>query len=250
MKKRKSLNQKAQTTIFIILTIMIIIIISILFILKPNKQSQISLAIQPLYSLVQSCVDETSKQAIVYVSERGGYYELPENSLDDLTSYYLYDGRNIMPTKEKIQQEISLYVEDNLDKCVSMATEFSDFEISSSDLNVITKIKDEVEIEIVYPLFITKGEQTYDLENFNANVPIRLGVIYDSVEQIMQEQVKDSAGLDSHYIHQVSRENDIYTRMVSFSDNVIIFTIRDENSKIDNQAFVFIFANKYSEEEL
>jgi hypothetical protein len=248
MKKRKPKTPKAQTTIFIILAIIIILAISLIFILKPTKQS-IPQTIQPLHSSIQYCIEQTSQQAIIYISERGGYYNLPEKSLDSITPYYLYEDQNIMPTKEKIQQQISLYIEDNLPKCTFIATEFSDFQIQEQQPKATTKIKpNNIEIKIKYLLTITKDKQTYQLENFNTNIPSRLNTIYSAIEQIILEQIKDPTALDPHHIYQVSNENNLQTKMIGFTEDSVIFLITDK--KTIDQNFTFIFANKYLPIEL
>ena len=61
----------------------------------------------------------------------------------------------------------------------------------------------------------------------------------------MQEQIKDPTGLDPHHIYQVSIENDLHIRMLGFIEDSVVITTTDKNSKINNQDFVFIFANKY-----
>ena len=239
---------RSQTTIFIILTILIIIIIATLFILKPTKQSTPQ-QIQPLQSSIQSCIEEISKQAIFHISERGGYYNLPDTTLENTTPYYLYNDQNLIPTKEKIQREITLYIQDNLPKCIFIATEFSDFKITQQQPRATTEINPtNIEINIIYPLSITKEEKTYQLENFKTNIPIRLGTIYNSIEQIIQEQIKDPTALDPHHIYQVSNENNLQTKMLGFTQDSVIFIITDK--KTINQNYTFIFANKYIPKEI
>jgi len=236
---------KSQTTIFIILSIIILGIVITLFIIKPNKQQSIPQTIQPIHSSIQSCIDSTAKQAIIHTSERAGYYNLPKTSLNNLTPYYLYNKENLMPTKEKIQKQISLYLEDNLPKCIFIVTEFSDFNITQQKPKATTKIKpNNVEIDIIYPITITKDKQTYQLENFESKISTRLNTIYNAIEQIMQQQIKDPTALDPHHIYQVSNENNLQTKMLGFTQDSVIFMITDKQQT--NQNFTFIFANKYT----
>lgn len=247
--------KRGQITVFIIIAILVLVLATSIFFIKKDsfglKKENISPLVQPVYLFIQQCIDETSEEAIFYTSERGGYYNLPEKTLDDLTPYYLYEGKNYMPSKETIEQQISLYIDENLNNCINDFNNFPDFKIQQSKIKTTTKINEnKVTININYPLSISIENNTHTFEEFNSEVPIRLGVIYNAIYQIMQEQIKDPTTLDPNDLYEVSLEKDINIKMVGFIENSIIFIITDEDSKINNQDFVFIFANKYNPKEL
>lgn len=239
--------KRGQVTIFIILAIILIILASVFFLVNQSKKQTTPTTIQPLQNFIQQCIDKTAKQAIVYTSERAGYYQIPENSLDNLTPYYFYQDKNLMPSKEEIQNQISNYINNNLNSCLNNFTNFQDFQIQKSEITTKTKIqKDKVSIEINFPLSISKDKQTYTLEKFDTQVTARLDTIYNAINTIIQEQVKNPEALNPHYVYQIATENNLNIKMIGFIENSIIFTITDKDSQINEQNLIFIFANKYT----
>ena len=247
-KKKTSFSKKAQVTIFIILAVVILVIAGILLFLNKDNltKEKISPDVQPIHSFAQSCIDNIAEDAVFYISERGGFYQPPENTFDEVIPYYLFEEQNHMPSKEKIQQDISTYIDEVISDCINNFTEFPDFEIQQQEIKTTTEIKkDKVVFNINYPLSISKQEQTYNFEKFETIVPIRLGLIYDSIYQIMQNQMKDLNGFDPHYIYEISVENELNIKMNGFIDESVIFVTVDKKSKIDDRDFMFNFANKY-----
>ncbi|MEK6821084.1 MAG: hypothetical protein AABY11_01650, partial [archaeon] len=72
--------------------------------------------IVPIQNFVQGCLDETLESAVFDIAEKGGYDDpskIPSTELLDVP-YYIKNNENLMPSKEKIQEEISKSVEENL----------------------------------------------------------------------------------------------------------------------------------------
>ena len=110
--------KKGQVAVFVILGI--VIVAGIILLIRPDVlKAGVSSEVEPIYSFVQQCLDETSRQAVIYVSERGGYYNVPEQSFAETTPYYLYEGTNLMPSKGIIAEELSLYVNENIGYCLN-----------------------------------------------------------------------------------------------------------------------------------
>ena len=99
-------------------------------------------------------------------------------------------------------------------------------------------------IRNTYPIKITKGESTSTIEDFKAEISIRFGIVYDSVEELMQEQLT-SEGICLSCLLNISLENDLYVDLMDYDDETVLFIFIDENSKINNESLVWIFANKY-----
>ena len=87
-------------------------------------------------------------------------------------------------------------------------------------------------------------------------IPIRLGVIYNAANEITQNQLtnqkyeidgKTKEAYCSTCISDIAGANDVLVNMVTvdYDKQTLIFQIIDENSNINNETFVFQFANKY-----
>jgi len=235
---------KAQVSVFIIIAIIIVVVVGIYFFIKGDLKQEIDSHVQPIYSFVESCLKETAENAIVYVSERGGYYNVPELSFNEVP-YYLYNGEGYIPTKDEIEEQVSFYVNNNLDSCINEFEDFPDFEIGQDEVESEVKIKDEkVVFKIKYPLKISKGENSYVFEDFETEVFVRLGVVYNAVDNLLLNEIDDPGSVCISCINYFAKENDLIINSMNY-DDFILFSVIDEKSKIKNNDLVFSFINKY-----
>lgn len=241
------INKKSQITIFVIIAIVIVIGILIIFFAKSDllKTQKINPEVRPIYSFVDECIKEVGKSAILDTSDYGGYFISPEESLDGGIPYYLKDGKDLTPSKEKIENEIGNYVDNLIYFCVGEFENFQDYVIDDGKIKTIVNIeKEKVVFDVDYPISITKGENTYNINSFNAEIPARLGIIYDSVKFIMDNQMKDKKSICITCLHQISESYDFYVNTINADKNTIIYTIKDENVKINDKPLVFNFVNE------
>ncbi|MEM0465833.1 MAG: hypothetical protein QXW97_04010 [Candidatus Pacearchaeota archaeon] len=250
MKKRKI--NKAQITVFIIISIFIIILfLFFLFyksnIIKSNKQT-ISPEIKDIYDYISNCVHETGKTAVYFIGQTGGYFNSPDFSTDYGIAYYYSDGKSYIPSKEKIESELSSYMNFMLQFCIRNFKDFPDYVINSENITTKTKIENEkVIFNVDYPLIIKKDKKTYRLREFNEIVNVRLDKIYDLASRINKEQLINGEDICLSCMYDWAEELDLYIEMNDYGNKtgIIIFTIRDEKSQLFNSDYRFYFANKY-----
>ena len=243
------MNKKGQLTIFIIIAIFIIGAVLIFFSLRTGLIKQpLSPEVESVYSFVQECIEQEGIEIIYTIGENGGYFFSPELSTDSGVSYYYSNGKNHMPSKEQVEEEISFYLSETLFFCARNFVDFQDLEIEQREIKIETEIKDEkIILNINYPITIIKEESTSIIKDFKLEIPVRLGIVYDSVTEFMQEQLT-SEGICLSCLLDISLENDLYVDMMDYDDETTIFIFRDENSKINDETFVWAFANKYKVE--
>ena len=238
---------RGQLTIFIIIAILIIGIIALFFVFKGTlrKSEMINPEIAPIHNFVQGCLDETLESAVYDIAKRGGYND-PENIPSIGVKYYILNGENLMPSKEKIQNEISDYVNRKFFLCSLNFADFPDYEIEQGNFEAKTEILDnEVFLDVNYPLTIKKGEGVSRLKNFQTEIPSRFGIVYNVVSDfIIQDLNSEGGGVCVTCLTKATKEKNLYVEMNSTNEGVI-FDFIDENSKLNNQSLEWIFANKY-----
>ena len=249
-------GDKGQVTTFIIFALMIIAIIAGYYLLKSENlnlagKKKINPEIQPVYDYVDNCLKETGREAIEIIGLAGGYYQLPELSIDLGIPYYMHEKIDYTPSKEKIEEQISFYVNDNLNDCINNFENFPDFLISSDNMKIETGIEDDkVVLDLDYRLSVKKGEESYLIEKFSSEIPVRLGIVYGVAKNIVANEIKDSMYICFDCIDYFSEKYDLKVNLFSYNDNDVIFTIIDENSEINGKDFVFNFVNKYEQAEI
>ena len=214
MKKRK-----AQLTIFIIITILIIAAAALFFTLRGNLNlpgKPASPETSEIQNFVQECLDESLEEVVFRIGEYGGYYFPQKISTPVLEiPYYIKEGKNLMPSKEQIQEQISRGIERELFFCINNFASFPEYEITKGKMDIKTMIEPEkVLVEMNYPLTIIKGKSSSKIKKFNSEVPVRLGIVYDSILEFVNQSI-NTKGVCISCLLEVSNKNSLQS---DFSD--------------------------------
>lgn len=252
-----SKSKNAQVTIFIIIAVILVSAVVIYFIASGiSIKNLFSPKDEIIYSFVQECIKSTGGEIIYSIGERGGYYIPPEFSTDTGVPIYYENNKIYIPSKEQVGQEISKGLNEEMQFCIKDFKEFKDYSIKQGEIKTEARIIDnKIILNVNYPLTITKGEKTTYLEEFKGiEIPARLGIVYDAVNEITQNQLtnkkyktdgKTREGFCMSCISKIASENDLYVNMITYDENTTLFVVRDDNSKINNAYFEYYFANKY-----
>ena len=241
--------KKGQVTIFIIIAIIIVATVVLFFVFKENlgilgSNPEIS----NIKGFVESCIEGTGEDAILFVSQNGGYFLTPEFSTSEGIPYYYFNGKNYFPSKERIENEISLYMNSLLSFCTNEFINFPGFNISEGDINTKTRIKEEEMIfNVEYPITIKKGEsESTIIKDFkNIKIPIDILLVYSAIEEMVNDQIEqESGGICISCITEIASKNDLEIEIIPLEDGVT-FTVRDNNLKIKGEALEWRFANRY-----
>jgi len=242
--------KRGQVTIFIIIAIILVVSIVGFFLFRQQLESRGVLTPQDegVYLFVENCIEEIGKDAIYYIAENGGYFLPPEFSTSQGIPYYYSNGKNYMPSKKDIEKEISYYMNNLLPSCTQDFIDSSESSIIQGKIETETIIKEkEIIFNVKYPLSIRKDESTTLFEDFkDVKISVRLGIIYNVIEEIIQEQLTNEY-ICLTCISNIVLENDLTIDMVSIEE-AIIFSVIDEYSKIRDVPLKFMFANKYEVE--
>lgn len=249
MKKEKLENKKGQVTVFVIIAIIIVISLMIYFSVKSGIfKTIVDPEIRPVYSFVDNCLAKTSEDAIYHIGQYGGYFIVPNKSTESKIPYYFDKGRNLLLSKAQIEKELSKYMDSMMFFCVKNFADFPDFQIKQGEIKTETKILHEkVVFNLDFPLTISKGESSFFIKNFNIEVNSRLDSIYEVASGIIEEQMKEEKNICINCIGDLAFENKIFVSMNEdpFDANTIIFTLIDDQEKINEEEYVFYFANRY-----
>ncbi|MFH1358713.1 MAG: hypothetical protein ABIH37_02395 [archaeon] len=241
-------KKKGQISLFIIVAIILLVVV-VSYILVKNKASNlggdVSVEIKPIYDFVNNCIKETAIDGIYYVSETGGYFLSPELSTEDGIAYYYFNGESKLPSNEKIESEISLYIENFLEFCIGDFVDYPDFEINSKELKVLTFIENnQIIVSSDYLITVKKADKTYTFNKFKSNIPIRMGLVYEVSNKIVEDQIENNGDVCISCIDDYAEENNVFVNILDYDDETILFIIRDLNSDIGDQEFKFYFASK------
>src|SRR3989344_7678103 len=187
------MNKRGQLTIFVIAAILVVGAVLLYFAFQQGLiQQPLNADAERVYNFVQTCIEEKSIKTIYQIGENGGYFFPPNLSTESGVPYYFYNRQNYIPSEEQIEDEISFFLNEKLFFCTRNFVDFPDLEIIQSEPKTGTVIEDEkVVLNVNYPITIMKDEDTTLIEDFKFEVPIRLGIVYDSVAEFMQTQTEN-----------------------------------------------------------
>ncbi len=237
------MDKRGQITVFIILSLLIVAIVALIFLfIKPPKETP-GVYTASIYNFVDECIQETAEDAIYEIGQNGGYYFPANISTPTGIAYYYENGRNLIPKKERVEEQISLYIKENLFFCTKNFVQFTNYNISQREINVETTISnDKVILEINYPIIISQGEESAIIEDFEKEINVRIGLIYSSIIEFLNYSKQE---ICLSCLFDISETNDLIVEMVDYDNKTVIFIFRDENSKLNEQPFEWVFANKY-----
>ncbi len=244
-------RKRSQLTIFIIIVVLIGAGAAGYFLVKGSLQipgKPISPETAQIKNFVQECLDDSLENAVFRVGENGGYYFPPKISTPILeVPYYIKNKKNLMPSRGDIEKEISKYAARELVLCFGNFESSSEYEITKGEITAKTTIESEnVLIEVNYPLTIIKEDKKSKLENFNSEIPVRLGIVYDAAAEFVGEELAATGteGTCLSCLLEAAAKNDLYVSSFPYDNKTTIFIITDFNSIINEKEFTYVFANE------
>jgi len=267
-------NKKGQVTIFIVIAVLLVVAIGIIFVvrnsLKPGETTPPA-GTENIQGFVEQCLKNTAEDGIIFIGRQGGYYAPPSsisytgNDSDSDKKYFTelgninvsYYSSTDMPTLATIEEELSNYVEGNINKCLNDFSIFKQkgFEVQNGTMSVSVRILDEkVVVFLDYPVTITKGDFTQQKTVYSVDVPIRLGLIYTLTQTIIQSgcqlvwinNLVELSLYDSCFTPLSRDEYNFRKSMLIYPGNTVLFVITDPEYKLNNTYYDFIFAYKYA----
>ena len=239
--------KKGQIALFVIIAILIV---SAVGFIVYTQRGALGIKLAPeqaetrsITSFIESCITSTGENALFVTGKQGGYYIPPQYAAGSI-AYYFYDNKSYMPSKSEIENQLSIYLVENLESCTGNFSMFPDFSIETGKINSTAKIlSNKVSFSVSWHLVLRKG-YVYQLNSFNIEIPSRLSAIYATAEKITAQQLQSSQICLSCIIDYAD-ENKVYVSMESIGGNTMLFTIKDNQTLISNQPYEFTFANKY-----
>lgn len=252
-------NKKGQVAVFIIAGILIVFFAALIFGIRnfvvideiEAQQGVAPLLGDSVQSYVESCVRDTAKEALLFVGDQGGYYNLPELSDPFFNApYYMRGESKSLIAKEELEKQLSTYVDEELFFCLRNFVPFRNagMEIEPGEVSTSTRIvKDKVFFEVTFPVQIRQGSLSKEVSFFTASTDSRLGDIYDLTAAFIGQENPSSICVSC--LADLMVENDMRAEMDNLGEEVIMFTIIDEKVMVNSLPYRYRFLNRYEFEK-
>ena len=236
----KEENKKSQVSVFVIFAIILIVAGGLAYVInrniseaKSDKEFFASESVKPgfdsLKNSIQDCMTNTASDAIELIGIQGGYYNKPKEYFDlgwAFIPYYYKQGLFLMPAKQEIENQLSMYVDDNIGTCINNVKK-EDFNVVFSKVNTKSEIeKGDVKFTIDMLVSINKEGKTISL-NLKESPVVQNSKLFEIIE--IAQYITDSHKEDPDMIciscvAKMARERQAYVDMVNFDEtsNLII----------------------------
>jgi len=173
--------KRGQVTIFLTIGIVILISIFLIFLVRAEligkliKEQRIDPNLKDINARVTSCIEDLGKAGLNLVGLQGGKITLRPDTYMEFEgaqiSYLGFHEKNLVPSDDKVGQELSLFMGENLPKCAE-GFEFQPYPVKQGRLDVKTEIKDnKVIFNVGWPLVLTKDGRNYQIKDFRYETP-------------------------------------------------------------------------------
>src|SRR3989338_3381322 len=240
-------KNKAQVSYFIIIGFVLLIAASFLAYIGINKISQnkapeLSFEAAPVKGYIQACIKDAAIPGIYLLASKGGYiysYDRTLNTEQEQIAYHLEFGKESFPPKEFMEQELSKFIKESLELCIRNFEGVGQYGLETGQSDIKARIfKNEVSIDVVFPVTITAGTSKITISDFKEIVPIRLGHIVDVKNRILPDIKNKELGLG------LLSSFGVEIHVLPYDRNNIVYSIYDNQSSIANAPFFFNFATK------
>ncbi len=236
-------ERRGQVTIFIIVGIIILAFSGAILLFRSyisSEQTEMpsgSTFAIPVEDFIQTCLDSVGTDALLFIGQHGGYYELPAVADSQLgLPYYFLQNVTYLPSLNDISKQLSLYVDHELSFCLRNFDSFRSkgLLINSSEFKTTSLISNlSVEFRLDFPITVQKGSVETSLNEFSVLVSSRLGVIYNVINQFVVEEQNHSTDICVSCLTDLVDANGLRAEMTLQENNTLIFSINDRKSSYE-----------------
>ena len=198
-KKRVALAAtRAQVTVFVIISLVVLAVVAAGYFWREQlfgseasraSQSVSSEALEklPIRGYIEACIDKTAAEGLDLLGRQGGYLALDPIASSGTSAFWYLDQVNVQPTLDEVRIRLEEHLESELANCVDFSSfQAQGFEIFSGQVeSTVSFNKDDVTIDIVYPVEISRGEQLKRQERFTSTLDFRFRRAFELASTIV-----------------------------------------------------------------
>jgi len=253
------MSKRGQVTIFLVIGIVILLLAALFFyIFGQLKEAPLEVEAKEaqkipgvrgtLQSYVENCIRETIDPAIYLLAIQGGVIYPEENGKILLTDYGIVNyawlnGANGL-SKEKMEKDLAVYLENYIDFCLGNFETFEKqnilVEANYDEIDALVTIKDAAVVAgLKLPLKVTlPNNDTADVDTFTGQVESNLGKMRSVVEELPFPEINPSMLLTLPY----------QPFIFPYDESVFIYSIAEKNGEAP-LTFMFAVRNDFPKNE-
>ena len=251
------MSKKSQITMFIIVVFILILGLMVVLYLSgdytPDSDINTNLNLDAeataLTSYIENCIDIIAKETFYKFGMQGGSVDFHQPSLvfevNNVTtnlSILYYGGDVYLVTLREWESRLSTGINNKLLDCLE-TEEIKHYSIDSSNPSTnVTADGNITRVTVDWPMIINLNTTSHKIDGpYSLTYEINLIHIYDDVLDIVALEKLNPNTIDFTSLVFLNTSIDF-----SVIDSIIIYTIFDPTSNLDNRPYQFNFANKFN----
>ena len=243
------MSKRGQITLFVILGVIIIgaIALGLYFrqqIVSTQTLKEVALTselppdLELLKEEIQACANTVSDEALYFVGQQGGYFLVPDNSIqveDTAIAYGVQKNVKTLVSEDAFRSEVGSYIEAFLPDCVDYS-QYGSFELFVQILATMVTLNDNnTNLEIDYKVTAQKGESAYNLfEPYEVVLPLKVKNVYEISSKVADDIASNPEEFD--IAHILSYGMDV--QLDNLGDDFLVINVRDREQE-NNYEFQF-----------
>lgn len=213
-------QNKSQITLFFLLGFLFLLFIMFFLLLVEKKpessEDKTQTAIQ---QYVESCLTQSLENALEPIMIHGGYYLSqnpsfiyynPEFATEFAFSYYIYNNTPLIPTKETIEEQLSLGSMIEMERCLNLSIFPASIQGNFSEASIVSSIApNKITQRLTFPIHISTSTATTTLEIFQTEVETQLLSFYSLALLMTEDQLEHPEALCLSCILTLGLETEI-----------------------------------------
>lgn len=257
----RKLSRRSQITVFIIIAILIVIGVFIIYYsLQSSREQHIDASFQndaatkaevsSLQNSVGECIKDSTYNALRTIGIQGGFYKRPTKFYElgwAFIPYYYSSGNYFMPDKQRVQEELSGYVDDKMGECVDKLN-FKNFDLIAEEPKTTTTLtKGKAKFVIDMTLTLKKEDKTSVIELKTMPVTYNSS-LYDILEvanYITTTHLQDNKFFCINCVVDMATERNLYVDFLDFGEGSSTTLVTISENYTSSEPYLFEFLNKY-----
>ncbi len=244
-------GKKGQITLFIILGIILLLSVMLYFAIQYVSRAPAKITPADFASLrnalttgIEKCIEKETRNGAELLSLQSGYLTLPASVITIASTPFPYglEGRTkTLPTRSDIETNLASYVAAAVPKCIGEG-KFQGIEIKKDTPTAKVTITNElILVQLAYPIRIVASQKEESISSFQARVPLRLGYVHSTVDELVIKLQAEPDWIDMTYLSQHPLHIVIYPA----TSEGYLLTVEDSESKVPGGNLTFITAIKF-----
>lgn len=251
-KLKKKIGQKAQVTLFIVITVLIIAIVLLFLYVKSLAELVKPDVTKPIHDNLKLCIQENAVNGLFEIGKQGGYHNIsnPFSYYYEITiPFFFKDGKNLLPSLTFFEREFSQFMEPKIKECLTNLSKFEqqgynvNIDLNNTKVTVIFSEKTTIKTE--YSVVVSRDSTQILLKPTEFSIDFNFIEKYSIIKQIIEEQEKISNSLPLFFIMELAKQRNFDFEFIDLNDSNYVF-ILSFNTSLKEEPYKFAFLVGYN----